>query len=67
MPKPHKGCIENWSKYDTPGHGLGYLILGRFLDHPHFAGERGNTSYVIAHNELTGEIETANSCYTLIS
>lgn len=68
--KPHKGKLVKWWKhYPLPqfgSEGLGYLILGIFVDHPEFAGEFGNTSWVISHNEETGEIETANSRYTLI-
>lgn len=64
--KPHKGRIDCWSKYPVDGVGLGYRILGRFLDHPAFAGMLGHTSYVISHDQETGEIETLNSRYTLI-
>jgi hypothetical protein len=64
--KEHKGSLKNWRKYECPGHGLGYLILGEFVDHPQFAGHLGNTSYVVAHDEATGEIETRNSRYTLL-
>lgn len=64
--KPHLGKITDWYRYECEGHGLDYRIIGRFIDHPKFAGLRGNTSHVIAHDELTGEIETRNSRYTLI-
>jgi hypothetical protein len=63
--KPHKGSIENWFKQEITGDG-GYIIRGRFVDHPLFAGETGHTSLVLSHNEGTGEIETRNSRYTLI-
>lgn len=64
--KPHKGSIKNWFKYDSDK-GLGYLIRGEFVDHPAFAGlPDGHTSYVISHDEKTGEIETRNSRYTLV-
>lgn len=65
--KPHKGRIENWYKAEThPDYGLGYYIRGRFVDHPQFAGETGHTSYIVAHDKDTGEIETRNSRYTLV-
>lgn len=64
--KPHHGRIKGWSK-EPCNSGLGYRIVGEFLDHPHFRGPRCHTSYVIAHNSETGEIETANSRYTLVT
>lgn len=65
--KPHKGSIKDWSKLRCTDKGLGYIILGEFVDHPEFAGAKdGHTSYVVAHDEATGEIETRNSRYTLI-
>ncbi len=63
--KPHKGSIKDWYKYGCTL-GLGYMIIGTFVDHPKFVGETGNTSYVIKHDEKTGEIETNNSRYTLV-
>jgi len=45
---------------------LGYLIEGDFLDHPFHRG-RGHTSYIIAHDEVTGEVETRNSRYRLVA
>lgn len=63
--KPHKGSIESWFKYKVDGNG-GYIIRGRFVDHPQFAMEFGHTSLVLSHNEESGEIETRNSRYTLI-
>lgn len=65
--KPHKGKISNWAKRETISQkGLGYYIIGKFVDHPDFAGDFGHTSYVVAHDEVTGEIETRNSRYTLV-
>ena len=64
--KPHKGRISNWTKVEYfPDTGK-YFIRGRFVDHPSFAGERGYTSYLVKHDEMTGEIETRNSRYTLV-
>lgn len=61
--KPHKGRISGWHKHYTYG---GYIIRGRFVDHPEFAGYSGHTSLVLSHNEETGEVETRNSRYTLV-
>lgn len=63
--KPHKGKLTDWTKFEC-GYGLGYRIKCRFVDHPQFAGERGYTSAVVAHDLETGEIETRNSRYTLV-
>lgn len=73
--KPHKGTIYNWfrvpfDKAETENYykedvGLGYIIRGTFRDHPHFAGQFGHTSWIMRHDEKTGEIETRNSRYTL--
>lgn len=68
--KPHKGQIEEWHKEPCTG-GLGFLIVGRFLDHPERLmaldlGGHGHTSFVVAHDKKTGEIETKNSRYTLV-
>lgn len=70
--KPHKGKIEGWYKYEInprPVKGqkhLGYLIMGTFQDHPDFGKLYTNTSAVVKHDTVTGEIETVNSRYTLI-
>lgn len=65
--KPHRGSIVHAEKRYVDGcPGLGYYIVGRFVDHPDFAGRIGHTSYVVAHNTETGEIETRNSRYTLV-
>ena len=65
--KPHLGKITDWQKSEVSAqYGLGYQIVGIFVDHPRFAGMRGHTSYVVAHDEETGEIETRNSRYTLV-
>lgn len=63
--KPHHGRVKDWVKEPCDS-GLGYLIVGEFLDHPHFRGPRCHTSYLVAHNSETGEIETKNSRYTLV-
>jgi hypothetical protein len=66
MQKPHKGRITEWAKRECPPeYGLGFFIVGKFVDHPEFSGQFGWTSYVAAHDEATGEIETRNSRYTL--
>lgn len=65
--KPHKGKIKNWYKREISiSQGLGYQIMGEFVDHEDFAGYEGWTSFVVAHDEATGEIETLNSRYTLV-
>lgn len=72
--KPHKGSISDWQKvmipfehyYDGEAVGLGYFIVGRFVTHPDFAGRRGHTSYIVAHDAMPGEVETRNSRYTLV-
>lgn len=62
--KLHRGSIKNWRKLPVPGaEGLGYMIVGDFVDHPSFGGMSGHTSWVIKHEGA--EIETRNSCYTL--
>ena len=65
--KPHNGKIKNWYKienYLAPG--LGYRIAGEFIDYKRFRGQLGQTSWVIAHDEATGEIETRLHRYTLV-
>lgn len=66
MEKPHKGRIEKWFKLPCSS-GLGYFIVGTFLDHPQIAGKETNTSWVEKHDLATGEIETRNSRYTLLA
>ena len=67
MSDHYKGRIENWKREYVPGReGLGYIIVGRFLDHPHFALDYGHTSVVVAHDSETGVIRTRNSSYTLV-
>lgn len=61
--KPFKGTIENWRKVRiAPGI---HVIEGDFVDHPQFAGKFGHTSYIVRHDEATGELETRNSRYLL--
>jgi hypothetical protein len=66
---PFKGRIEDWRPVEC-NKGLGYYIVGRFLDHPQFAGQRGHTSYVVDSFTLLNEciicIETRNSRYNLV-
>lgn len=66
QPKEYKGVIVNWLKYPEPNYGLGYRILGDSVDHPVYKGGEITTSYVVAHNEETGMIETKYSCYRLM-
>ncbi len=75
--KPHKGKILNWRKvpfdaaavsaaYDEDV-GLGYVVWGDAIEHPVYNGAPWfRTSWVMFHDELTGEIETRNSRYTLV-
>lgn len=63
--KPHKGRIKNWFKLPCQN-GLRYYIVGTFLEHPDFGEKETNTSYIVVHDETTGEIETRNSRYTLL-
>lgn len=64
--KPHRGRITNWFRFPNVTDGLGYTIIGHFEDHPGLKGRREKTSYVVAFDEKTGEIETAHSRYTLV-
>lgn len=62
--KTHRGRITEWRRHDDPlAKGLGYIIVGLFVDHERFAGRRGFTSYIVAHEG--NEVETRNSRYTL--
>lgn len=61
-PKLHKGMLHSWSRSPfNPPQGLGYRIYG-------LTEKDGAllTSYVVAHDTGTGEIETVNSRYTLL-
>jgi hypothetical protein len=62
--KPHKGRIEQWEKQTAADDKT--IVWGVFANHPEF-GENvfGHTSYIVSHDEATGEIETRNSRYTL--
>ena len=70
--KPFKGTITNWYKVPCGDDlGLGYVIYGYTPDHPEFAGMGDgdtyfHTSYIVAHNEETGDVETRNSRYRVI-
>lgn len=67
--KPFKGTLKDWHIFfpapQWEPEGLGYIIKGTFVDHEDFAGEEGSTSWVVVHNEDTGDIETLNSRYVL--
>lgn len=63
--KPHLGKIKGVAIHNTDK-GLGFLVYGVFDGHPNFDGMYGHTSYVVAHDEETGEIETRNSRYTWV-
>lgn len=68
--KPHKGRIDNWMRLPWPSEqGVGYMVLGKFLDHPTVGKHGGfsHTSLVLKHDLETGGIETLNSRYTLIN
>lgn len=63
--KPHHGRITDWRE-ERCSDGLGYFIRGRIWDNPNVpAGKITHTSYVVKHDEKTGEIETRNSRYVL--
>lgn len=69
--KPHKGRIIFHSKsYYDVGKNSQYIIIGEFVDHPIFAGNRGHTS-LVEHESPPNkngvyEIETLNSRYTIV-
>jgi hypothetical protein len=63
--KPFNGTLTNWSRAYVTDEGLGYIVVGIFVDHPQFAGRAGHTSWVVKYDEETGEIETRNSRYKL--
>lgn len=66
-PKPFNGTITNWRRVDCQReHGLGWVVKGRNTDHPTDRRPDITTSEVVAFNEATGEIETANSRYRLV-
>lgn len=77
--KPHKGEIHDWWRegFDTDAAreqyeediGLGFVIRGVVLNHPNFGNTSGgffHTSWVVKYDEVTKEIETRNSRYTLV-
>jgi len=79
--KPHKGQIKDWFKLAfnreiTEKHygesaGLGFAIIGTFIDHPQFGySPGGRTSWIVAMSEPDDqgntEVETRNSRYTLV-
>lgn len=76
--KPHKGVIIDWRRvamtpeqieyYKNKGEdtGLNYYIKGTCVNHPNYGyGPMFRTSWIMSHDEETGEIETRNSRYTL--
>lgn len=68
--KPHKGEIHRWFKHaHKDAGGLGYIVRGTVYNHPEFGNTSGgffHTSWIVSHDSATGEIETANSRYTLV-
>ena len=62
--KPHHGKIKDWHR--EPVQKGRFIVVGFFVDHPDFAGHQGYTSYIVALDEQTGELETRNSRYTLV-
>jgi len=76
--KTHHGRITNWwlhyplSDFTPPEGAPGYIVRGDLIDHPMWDARdpwmkgRGNTSWVLRHDEATGEIETLNSRYSLV-
>lgn len=78
MSKTHHGRITNWwlhyplSCFEPPEGAPGYIVRGDLIDHPMW-NERdpwmngsGNTSWVLRHDDTTGEVETLNSRYRLV-
>lgn len=66
-PKPHNGTITGWRRVDCQReHGLGWFVEGWNGDHPTKPPADITTSEVVAFDESTGEIETANSRYRLV-
>lgn len=75
--KPHNGQITNWwlhyplSDFEPPEGAPGYIVRGDLIDHPMWNAsdpwmKGSNTSWVLTHDEATGEIETLNSRYRLV-
>ena len=60
--KPHRGIIENWCRASVPG---GYVIVGKFLDHPYLGKHGGLSITSLIVHEDGAEVETQNSRYTL--
>jgi hypothetical protein len=68
MYKPHLGKIERWTKQqheDQDGKPF-TIVWGTFVGHHRFTSHYGHTSYIVTHDEKTGQIETRNSRYTLV-
>jgi NTP pyrophosphatase (non-canonical NTP hydrolase) len=63
--KPHKGKIKDWHREPALKKGR-FIVVGTLVDHPDFAGNQGYTSYIVALDEQTGELEARNSRYTLV-
>lgn len=72
--KPHKGIImgrrfDVGDFEDLYGKNLGYIVHGRFNNHPQFGMSLGQTSLVVKKGRWKNnqcEIETLNSRYTWI-
>lgn len=75
MSKPHKGNLYHWrksffnqkefEKLYGEDCGLGYIICG-YRSKVARMGTYWQTSWVVAYDPETGEIETRNSHYTLV-
>lgn len=68
--KPFKGQIRCWGKYRFDplmyphlGENLGYVIVGRPINHPQFTGWM-QTSAIVKHEGNI--VETLNSIYELV-
>jgi len=66
MEKPHFGRIKDWRFCQNEPNAAPY-ISGYFLDHPLMRGTDGYTSRVVKYDADSGEIETRNSRYRLVS
>lgn len=64
--KPYQGRIKNWTILPQGQKAQQFIIIGDFLDHP-WIRQGGTTSRILKFDLTSGEIETANSRYTLVS
>lgn len=66
--KPDHGRIANYHRIMIPDHrkqGLGYFLVGNFLDPPYVGGAY-HTAEVVHHNERSGTVETLNAKHKLV-